>query len=147
MIFCFQYFYFTKFFTTIIFILHNNNILISVVNSASVPTGDRRPQNQRNAAAAPSLRRQVGIKSTSNLRLHERVQPVNRRANEAPDGGMMTSTPGGGAATPSYLKPTSASSKKHFNFNTPVQASNENHGASGRNANRNAGAIQKHANR
>ena len=125
----------------------NNNILISVVNSASVPTGDRRPQNQRNAATAQSLRRQVGIKSTSNLRLHERVQPVNRRANEAPDGGMMTSTPGGGAATPSYLKPTSASSKKHFNFNTPVQASNENHGASGRNANRNAGAIQKHANR
>ena len=57
----------------------------------------------------------------------------------------MTSTPG--AATPSYLKPTSASSKKHFNFNTPVQASNENHGASGRNVNRNAGAIQKHANR
>ena len=55
----------------------------------------------------------------------------------------MTSTPG--AATPSYLKPTSASSKKHFNFNTPV-ASNENHG-SVRNANRNAGAIQKHANR
>ena len=73
----------------------NNNILISVVNSASVPTGDRRPQNQRNAAAAQSLRRQVGIKSTSNLRLHERVQPVNRRANEAPDGGMMASTPGG----------------------------------------------------
>ena len=72
---------------------------------------------------------------------------MNRRANEAPDGGMMTSTPGGGAATPSYLKPTSASSKKHFNFNTPVQASNENHGASGRNVNRNAGAIQKHANR
>ena len=114
------------------------------MNSASVPTGDRRPQNQRNTAQ--SLRRQVGIKSTSNLRLHERVQPLNRRANEAPDGGMMTSTPGG-AATPSYLKPTSASSKKHFNFNTPVQASNENHGASGRNANRNAGAIQKHANR
>ena len=71
----------------------NNNILITVVNSASVPTGDRRPQNQRNAAQ--SLRRQVGIKSTSNLRLHERVQPLNRRANEAPDGGMMASTPGG----------------------------------------------------
>ena len=65
------------------------------MNSASVPTGDRRPQNQRNAAAAQSLRRQVGIKSTSNLRLHERVQPLNRRANEAPDGGMMASTPGG----------------------------------------------------
>ena len=65
------------------------------MNSASVPTGDRRPQNQRNAAVAQSLRRQVGIKSTSNLRLHERVQPVNRRANEAPDGGMMASTPGG----------------------------------------------------
>ena len=63
------------------------------MNSASVPTGDRRPQNQRNAAQ--SLRRQVGIKSTSNLRLHERVQPLNRRANEAPDGGMMASTPGG----------------------------------------------------
>ena len=120
--------------------------MISVVNSASVPTGDRRPQHQRNAATAQSLRRQVGIKSTSNLRLHERVQPVNRRANEAPDGGMMTSTPGGGAATPSYLKPTSASSKKHFNFNTPVQASNENHGASGRNANRNAGHTRNNEN-
>ena len=88
--------------------------------------------NRRPGALHPTLRRQPGVKSTSNLRMHEAPSSSanSRMASEAPEMRLGGATSAGSHRTPSYMKSTAASSKKLKNFQTPVHShnSNENQG-------------------
>ena len=57
-------------------------IIISAL-CASATSVDRR--RQLGSGSVPGLRRQPGIKSTSNLKLHEKLNPPHKTAMEAPE--------------------------------------------------------------
>ena len=75
----------------------------------------------------PTLRRQPGVRSTSNLRMHEATSAsagsMRMASSEAPEMRLGGATSAGNHRTPSYMKSTTASSKKFKSQN-----SNENQG-------------------
>ena len=82
----------------------------------------RRPETMH-----PTLRRQPGVRSTSNLRMHEATSSsagsLRMASSEAPEMRLGGATSAGNHRTPSYMKSTTASSKKFKSQN-----SNENQG-------------------
>ena len=80
--------------------------------------------NRRPGTMHPTLRRQPGVRSTSNLRMHEATSAGSRMvSSEAPEMRSGGATSAGSHRTPSYMKSTTASSKKFKSQN-----SNENQG-------------------
>ena len=98
------------------------------------------------APVAPSMRRQPGVSSTSNLlRAVERIgsaHPTPRGPFEAPE----PRTPS--YATPSYMKPTTAASKKFKATGTPGRSPGVGGGANENvPGHRSTGAVMKHQQR
>lgn len=86
---------------------------------------DRRPKNVQQGLQRATLKRQPGVKSTSNL-LHalENMGPKPKPIHEAP--AELVSS-GSNLSTPSYLKPTSASARKFRGVQAGTPNQNENH--------------------
>ena len=97
------------------------------------------------APPAPTMRRQTGVNSTSNLlRAVERLHNPRAGPHEAPEPGFEPRTPS--LATPSYMKPTTAASKK---FKGPQGTPRRSPGNSNENMQgvRSTGAVLKHQQR